>query len=155
MHLHAFVKFDAFALNGIDVGSPHGRAITPPVIGIGTPVVAGYDSGRPFRPRAAKKPKACASMASEAQPTVSAASTVADPTRSRSIWSMVRLRAPPPQTIQLRGLRGSSGTMRAMAAAVKAVSVAAPSAGCTSPNFSTAKSLRSSDFGGGLAKNGN
>ena len=67
---------------------------------------------------------------------------------------MVRLRAPPPQTIQLRGRRGSSGTIRAIAAAVKAVSVAAPSAGGTSPSFSAAKSLRSSDFGGGTAKNG-
>src|SRR3954467_15413246 len=131
MQLHPTVKFNAFASTGIDVGSLQGRAITPPVIGIGTPVVAGYDSGRPFMPRAARKPKACASMASEAQPTVSAASTVADPTRSRSIRSMVRLRAPPPQMIQLRGRRGSNGMTLAIADAVKAVSVAAPSAGST------------------------
>ena len=49
--------------------------------------------------------------------------------RSRSIRSMVRLRAPPPATIQLFGSFGSSGTIRAIAAAVNAVSVAAPSAG--------------------------
>ena len=67
---------------------------------------------------------------------------------------MVRLRAPPPQMIQLFGTFGSSGTIRAIAAAVKAVSVAAPSAGATSPSFNAAKSLRSSDFGGGSAKNG-
>src|SRR6185369_2504296 len=141
MHLHALVKINALASTGIVRGiGPQGLAITPPVIGIGTPVVVGYDSGRPFRPRAARKPKACASMASEAQPTVSAASTAADPTRSRSIWSMVRLRAPPPQTIQLRGRRGSNGMTRAIADAVKAVSVAAPSAGATSPSFNVAKS---------------
>jgi hypothetical protein len=34
MHLHVTVKIDASA-------SDHGRAISPPVIGIGTPVVAG------------------------------------------------------------------------------------------------------------------
>ena len=49
--------------------------------------------------------------------------------RSRSIRIMVRLRAPPPATIQLFGPFGSSGTIRAIAAAVNAVSVAAPSAG--------------------------
>jgi len=41
-----------------------------------------------------------------------------------------------------------------MASAVNAVSVAAPSAADISRNFSEAKSLRSSDFGGGRAKNG-
>ena len=43
---------------------------------------------------------------------------------------------------------------RAIAAAVNAVSVAAPSAGDMSSTFSAAKSLRSSDFGGGSGKNG-
>ena len=41
-----------------------------------------------------------------------------------------------------------------MAAAVKAVRVAAPSAGGMSCRTSEAKSLRSSDFGGGSVKNG-
>ena len=67
---------------------------------------------------------------------------------------MVRLRAPPPATIQLFGSFGSSGTMRAMASAVNAVRVAAPSAGGISRSTSEAKSLRSSDFGGGSVKNG-
>ena len=59
--------------------------------------------------------------------------------RSRSIRSMVRLRAPPPATIQLCGAFGSSGTIRAIAAAVKAVSVAAPSAGAISPQLQRGK----------------
>jgi hypothetical protein len=67
---------------------------------------------------------------------------------------MVRLRAPPPATIQFFGSFGSSGTTRAIAAAVNAVSVAAPSSGGMSPSFSDSKSLRSSDFGGGSEKNG-
>jgi hypothetical protein len=37
MHLHETVKIDAIASTTLD----HGRAISPPVIGIGTPVVAG------------------------------------------------------------------------------------------------------------------
>jgi hypothetical protein len=37
MRLHVTVKIDALASTSLD----HGRAITPPVIGIGTPVVAG------------------------------------------------------------------------------------------------------------------
>jgi hypothetical protein len=37
MQLHESVKIEATASTAID----HGRAITPPVIGIGTPVVAG------------------------------------------------------------------------------------------------------------------
>ena len=53
--------------------------------------------------------------------------------------------------IQLLGTFGSCGTIRASAAAVKAVSVAAPSAGAMSPSRNAAKSLRSSDFGGGAA----
>jgi hypothetical protein len=44
MHLHEIVKVNAFASTDVDPGWPcsrHGRAMTPPVIGIGTPVVAG------------------------------------------------------------------------------------------------------------------
>jgi hypothetical protein len=37
MQMHEYVKIDAFASTNRD----HGRAITPPVIGIGTPVVVG------------------------------------------------------------------------------------------------------------------
>jgi hypothetical protein len=37
MHLHITVKIDALASISLD----QGRAMTPPVIGIGTPVVAG------------------------------------------------------------------------------------------------------------------
>jgi hypothetical protein len=69
----------------------------------------------------------------------------------------VGLRAPPPETIQVFGARGKSGTMRAIEAAVSAVSVAAPSSALQLSNVSPTqvrKSLRSSDFGGGLAKNG-
>jgi hypothetical protein len=39
MHLHAVVKVDAIASTDGDPG--YGRAMIPPVIGIGTPVVAG------------------------------------------------------------------------------------------------------------------
>src|ERR1700712_4919807 len=67
---------------------------------------------------------------------------------------MVRLRAPPPATIQLFGTFGSSGTIRAIAAAVNAVKVAAPSPGDIPPTLRAEKSLRSSDLGGGFAKNG-
>jgi hypothetical protein len=37
MQMHKAVKIDAIASTTLD----HGRAISPPVIGIGTPVVAG------------------------------------------------------------------------------------------------------------------
>jgi hypothetical protein len=39
MHLHIVVKVDATASTDID--PRYGRAMIPPVIGIGTPVVAG------------------------------------------------------------------------------------------------------------------
>src|SRR6516162_594364 len=55
---------------------------------------------------------------------------------------------------QRLGRFGNSGTTRAIAAAVNAVSVAAPSGADTSRRMSLAKSLRSSDFGGGKAKKG-
>jgi hypothetical protein len=41
MHLHAVVKVDAIASTTLDPGQSQGRAMIPPVIGIGTPVVAG------------------------------------------------------------------------------------------------------------------
>src|SRR3569832_1234934 len=126
----------------------------PLVLGFGTPVVAGLLSGRPFRPRAARKPNACASIASVDQPSASAASTHAGCSRSRSIRIIVKLRAPPPATTQLFGGFGNSGTILAIAATVKAVSVAAPSAGAASRRLRMEKSLRSSDFGGGIAKIG-
>jgi hypothetical protein len=39
MHLHAVVKVDEIASRYLE--PRHGRAMMPPVIGIGTPVVAG------------------------------------------------------------------------------------------------------------------
>jgi hypothetical protein len=41
MHLHEGVKVDAIASTDLDPDQSHGRAMIPPVIGIGTPVVAG------------------------------------------------------------------------------------------------------------------
>ena len=68
--------------------------------------------------------------------------------------SRVLLRAPPPQTIAMEGLEGKCRKTLARLAAVKAVSVAAASSVASSSTSSPEKSFRSSDFGGGTAKNG-
>ena len=93
-------------------------------------------------------------MASDDQPSASAASTVAgcEPLAQHPQHGEIT-GAAAGNDPALRLLR-QSGTIRAMASAVRAVSVAAPSAGDISRNLSEAKSLRSSDFGGGSAKNG-
>ena len=73
--------------------------------------------------------------------------------RSRSIRSMVDVAAPPPATIQLFGSFGSSGTIRAIGRrgergqGRRAIAPAAHRRA-----LSAAKSLRSSDFGGGSVK---
>ena len=102
-----------------------GRNIFPPVIGCGTPVVPGKESGRPYRLRTARKPKHCASSALPSQPTASTGSTgtakaFASPAMIERFWR------PPPQTSTREGAAGMGAP--AMAATVKAVSVAAPSA---------------------------
>src|SRR5581483_6610714 len=128
----------------------------PPGSGFGAPVVFGNVIGRFLSVRTARYAKACASIDWEDQPTASAVSTVADLRRSVNIRIRVGLRAPPPATIQARGGLGSNRTIRATLAAVKADSVAAPSATEKSgkPMLARAKALRSSDFGQGLSKNG-
>src|SRR5258708_30930529 len=91
-------------------------------------------------------------MAAPDQPRGSAPSKGAGASRSRSLRSMVRLRAPPPATIQIFGSFGSSGTMRAMASAVKAVKVAAPSAGDNFRSLSGAQKVGGSGLVGGVVK---
>ena len=73
-------------------------------------------------------------------------------TRACSIAISVVLWRPPPQTIQVAGVCGKCSRARAMEAAVKAVSVAAPSAGDRSSTAAMPKSIRSSDLGGTRAK---
>src|SRR5438105_3206496 len=123
-------------------------------MGCGAPVVPGKAIGKSFNARTARYAKAWASMASVDQPTASADLTLAGARRSRSIRISVGLRAPPPATTHERGGRGKFGTKPAIAAAVNAVSVAAPSAVEPAGRSRPANALRSSDFGGAAAKNG-
>ena len=79
--------------------------------------------------------------------------------RCASIRIRVGLRVPPPATSQPAGARGNTLVACATAAAVIAVSVATPSSVlllASRPSSTThwRKALRSSDLGGGLAKNG-
>ena len=111
--------------------------------------------GSPAATRAARKPKHCASSASPSQPTASTGST-GTPSASRSAAMIAGLCRPPPVTSQRRGGAGS-GAQRDRPA-VKATSVAAPSAGDSASRplaaSAAAKSSRSSDFGAGRAKYG-
>ena len=59
---------------------------------------------------------------------------------------------PPPQTTQMRGSSGMCSRALPIAAAVKAVSVAAPSSSDSAVAGVDEKSSRSSDFGGGVPK---
>ena len=133
---------------------------TPPVIGRGTPVVVGNVSGRPLSERTARNAKACASSASADQPTsIGGLDAPRARARSASIRISVGLRAPPPATIQRCGARGRiathardrrGGERRQRRGAVLGALLVKPACAATHSR----KSLRSSDFGGGCAKNG-
>ena len=84
-------------------------------------------------------------------PAASAGATAAS-TRSAIIAISVLLRRPPPETTHSRGCSGKCSRARAMLAAVKAVSVAAPSSRERPATGAGEKALRSSDFGGSLPK---
>ena len=74
--------------------------------------------------------------------------------RSTSSRTRIGLRAPPPQTTRCFGAAGSSGSAPTIDAAVKAVRVAAASSVARAATAAAENALRSSDFGGGTAKNG-
>src|SRR2546430_13549943 len=92
-------------------------------------------------------------MASLDQPKASA-KTTGQGNRAANSRIKVLLCAPPPQTIATDGRDGNSGSTPAMLAAVKAVSVAATSSVARPSTRTPEKSLRSSDFGGGVEKKG-
>src|SRR5262249_12303137 len=137
----------------------YGRTKMPPVSGRGAPVVVGKVSGKPLRSGTARHAEACASSAAAGKPTARAVSTCAGARRSANIRIKVGLRVPPPATIHATGGRGNTVVAWATAAAVMAVSVAAPSCVLLLARWPSSvtqwrNALRSSDLGGGVAKKG-
>ena len=94
---------------------------------------------------------ACSIPASPAQGTTGAPAPAAPAFRSETMCGFFR---PPPETIHSFGLSGRCATDRRIASAETAASVRAPSASSRPDTCPSVKSLRSSDFGPPLAKNG-